>query len=120
MRSLAASGLRNIADQGFLAKIEDLRHQLENEGPAGAVLLIGLKGSGPFTILDGNHRAVAAMLIEPDIVSGFRFFCGLSPRMAECCWYDTNLATLLRYGKNLLKHLVYDPRAELARMLERS
>jgi hypothetical protein len=81
------------------------------------VLLIGLNESEPLTILDGNHRLVAAILTSPETVSKFRFLCGLSPRMTECCWYRTNVATLFRYGTNLLTHVVHDPEAELARLL---
>ena len=35
---------------------------------AGAVLLIGINETGPFTILDGNHRLLAAMLAMPEAV----------------------------------------------------
>ena len=111
---------RHLAEEAFFSKIGDLRRWLEQDTDAGAVLLIGLNKSGPFTILDGNHRLVAATLTSPQTVRRFRFFCGLSPRMAECCWYETNVVTLLRYGKNLVKHLVHDPEAELARLLRSS
>jgi hypothetical protein len=53
-------------------------------------------------------------------VQRLTFFCGLSPQMAECCWYETNVATLLRYGKNLLTHLAHDPEQELVRVLGNS
>jgi hypothetical protein len=45
------------------------------------------------------------------------FICGLSPRMSECCWYNTNFMTLLRYARNVLTHAVRDPEAELAKVL---
>jgi hypothetical protein len=38
--------------------------------------------------------------------------------MGECCWYNTNLVTLTRYAKNVLAHMVRDPEAELARLLQ--
>jgi len=109
------------SDPAFLAKIDSLRSaSFKPDGNAGAVLLIGLNASGPFTILDGNHRMVAAMLNSPDSLRNFRFYCGLSPRMVECCWYETNLATLSRYAANLLRHMVHDPEDELARLLQSS
>ena len=84
------------------------------------MLLIGLNESSPLTILDGNHRLVAAMLTSPDVVPRLRFFCGLSPRMLECRWYKTNVATLFRYGINKLRYLVHDAEEELARLLQGS
>jgi hypothetical protein len=107
----------NTAEKTFLSKISELRDRLRQDTNPGAVLLIGLSESGPFTILDGNHRLVAAILTSPEILPKFRFLCGLSPKMTECCWYRTNLATLFRYGTNLLAHVVRDPEAELARLL---
>jgi hypothetical protein len=84
------------------------------------VLLIGLDESQPVTILDGNHRLVAAILTSPQTLPRLRFFCGLSPRMTACCWYRTNVATLFRYGTNRLTHVVHDPEADLARLLQSS
>lgn len=108
------------APAAFRAKIEDLRHRLNENTVAGAILLIGLTESGPFTILDGNHRLLAAMLTSPEAVHRFRFFCGLSPQMAQCCWYRTNVATLLRYARNMVRHFVHDPERALVRQLQRS
>jgi O-antigen/teichoic acid export membrane protein len=110
---------QNVVEDAFLLKIAAIRDWLRQEtAPAGAVLLIGLNESAPFTILDGNHRLVAATLTSPGNVHKFRFFCGLSPRMTECCWYRTNVATLFRYGTNRLTHVTHDPEAELARLLQ--
>lgn len=111
---------RDAAERAFLSKIASLRDWLCQDTDPSAVLLIGLNESEPLTILDGNHRLVAAMLTSPETVQRVRFFCGLSPRMTECCWYETNVATLFRYGTNLLRHLVHDPEADLARLLEGS
>jgi len=52
------------------------------------------------------------------LLQQFRFICGFSPNMTECCWYKTNLATLSRYGANLLRYMFYDPRRELAGFME--
>jgi hypothetical protein len=105
------------ADPAFLAKIEDLRNLGPRTPDTGAVILIGVSRQGPLTILDGNHRFVAAMLASPPAVNRFRFYCGVSPRMVYCCWYKTNLSTLSRYGANLLRHLVHDPEKDLQRLL---
>jgi len=104
----------------FFSKIRDLRHWVRQNSDLGAVLLIGLDWHKPFTILDGNHRLVAAILTSPETPQKFRFFCGLSPRMAECCWYRTNIATLFRYGTNLLRYLPHDAEKELERLLQPS
>ena len=108
---------RAVAEVAFLSKIDALGHRLRQHADPGAVLLIGVNESEPLTILDGNHRLVTALLTSPETVQRFRFLCGLSPRMTECCWYRTNVATLFRYGTNLLTHVVHDPEAELARLL---
>jgi O-antigen/teichoic acid export membrane protein len=111
---------RDVAIRAFLSKIASLRDWLSRETPPGAVLLIGLNESEPFTILDGNHRLVAATLLSPEAMQKLRFLCGLSPKMTECCWYETNFATLCRYGANRLANLVHDAEAELERLLQSS
>jgi len=110
----------SVIEDAFLTKIAALRDWLRLDIDPGAVLLIGLSETGPLTILDGNHRLVAATLTSPKTLHKFRFLCGFSPRMTECCWYRTNVATLFRYGTNLLTQAVHDPEAELARLLQRS
>ncbi len=111
---------RERGSGAFLAKIDDLRDHLKQETVGGAVLLIGENEGGPFTILDGNHRLVAALLTSAQALRRFRFYCGLSPRMAQCCWYRTNVATLTRYGTNMVRHFVHDPEKELHRLLQLS
>lgn len=106
-------------DSSFRAKIEALATRVAaEEGDLGAVVLIGINEHEPVTVLDGNHRLMAAVLASPATADRLRFLCGLSPRMSECCWYNTNLVTLTRYAKNVLTHIVRDPEAELARLLE--
>lgn len=110
---------RNIIDDGFLTKIDGIRDRLlQDDSALGPVLLIGTSENKPLTVLDGNHRLVAAMLATPSRVHRLQFLAGLSPRMTECCWYNTNLTTLLRYGQNLLKHVVHRPKVDLARFLK--
>jgi O-antigen/teichoic acid export membrane protein len=110
----------DLAVKTFLAKIASLREWLHQDNAEGAVLLIGLNESEPLTILDGNHRLVAASMSSPEAMRKLRFMCGLSPRMTECCWYETNFSTLCRYGANRLTNLVHDAEAELERLLQSS
>jgi len=108
-------------DAQFLSKIASIGDQLLEEAPGfGPVILIGLNDNGPLTVLDGNHRLVAALLASPGSLKKLRFLCGLSPRMTECCWYNTNPRTLFRYGKNMLARALRNPKAELAYLLRHS
>jgi hypothetical protein len=110
---------KHLLDSAFVAKIHAIRERLErNDISFGAVLLIGVNDNEPLTILDGNHRVIAAMLGPPGNLRKLRFLCGLSPRMSECCWYRTNLVTLFRYGKNVLTLSRRNATAELARLLQ--
>ncbi len=109
---------RHIVDAPFLAKIDAISDKLlRQETPRGAVILIGLSENEPITVLDGNHRLMATLLASPQTLGKLKFVCGLSPRMEECCWYNTNLETLFRYGKNKMAHTLRNPEAELARLL---
>ena len=116
-----AEGVRtrkHLVDLSFLLKIVSIGDQLRQEDPGfSAVILIGLNERERLTILDGNHRLVAAMLSTPCAVKKLRFLCGLSPRMTECCWYSTNLMTLVRYGMNKLAGAIRNPEAELAQIM---
>jgi len=107
-------------DDDFQAKLADLSDSLSNNLEGGSVLLIGLDGSSPLTILDGNHRLVAASMNHPPSLHRLRFLCGLSPKMAQCCWYKTNVATLCRYAGKVLQDAVHDPEDELARLMQSS
>jgi hypothetical protein len=79
--------------------------------------LIGQDARSPVTILEGNHRLSAAMLVGPEVASTrFRVFCGFSSRMTESCWYRTNLPNLWRYAKNRFTHIV-DPEADVSGFL---
>ncbi|KAA6461299.1 hypothetical protein DYQ86_12560 [Acidobacteria bacterium AB60] len=116
-----ADGMRkkpHLLETSFLAKIDAIGDQLRQPDPGlGAVILIGESENTPLTVLDGNHRLVSAMLCSPPRVKKLKFMCGLSPRMNECCWYNSNLVTLFRYARNVLSHTVNNPEADLARLL---
>src|SRR5229473_1968064 len=103
---------------GFISKIRALSQHLPESATPSSVLLIGINQNGPLTIIEGNHRVAAAMLVSPDLaLSRFRFFCGFSPRMTECCWYQTDISTLWRYGVNRLRYLRHDHDVLIERML---
>jgi hypothetical protein len=102
------------------SKIQLLRYRLQRDSVNSAVLLIGVDEEQPLTILEGNHRLAAAMLVSPHLVhTGFRVLCGFSPKMYESCWYDTNIPTLWNYIKNRLRNLV-DKEADVRRALASS
>jgi hypothetical protein len=115
-----ADGMRKRQDQldsAFVSKIHAIGRRFEATDPElGAVILIGISQAGPLTVVDGNHRLMAAILSSPQAIGSLRFIVGLSPRMNECCWYRTNLVTLFRYAKNVLTHSTRNPAAELARL----
>jgi hypothetical protein len=82
---------------------------LEQKLVTNSVLLIGVDDYGPLTIIEGNHRMAAAMLLDPASVhQRFKFYCGLSPHMTQCCWYQTDFATLSRYAKNIVRYMFHD------------
>jgi O-antigen/teichoic acid export membrane protein len=111
-------GRQNLIQDPFVAKIAGIRHGLaQTDSNAGSVVLIGVNEHEPLTILDGNHRFVAAVLEGK--IDKLRFVCGLSPRMTRCCWYKTDLRNLTRYGGNLLRHLVRHPETELESLFQR-
>jgi hypothetical protein len=113
---IRTTGYRNGGD-GVIAKIQQLRYRLQLEQYAGStVLLIGVNEFLPLTILEGNHRLAAALLVSPEAVSTrFRVLCGLSARMPESCWYRTDVPNLVRYLKNRLTH-IYDWEADINRV----
>jgi O-antigen/teichoic acid export membrane protein len=103
------SKVQTEKDTPFAAKMQSVAEDLRNHAVPDAVLLIGIDETNPLTIIEGNHRVTAAMLASPDTVhSRFRFYCGLSPRMTDCCWYQTDLATLLRYARNTARYMFRD------------
>lgn len=116
-----ALGMRtrsHLLDQSFVSKVADIGRGLGRDVSSfAAVILIGINENEPLTVLDGNHRLIAAMLASPMRLNSLRFLCGLSPRMSECCWYNSNLVTLFRYGRNVLTHAIRNPEADLARLL---
>jgi hypothetical protein len=93
----------------FSAKMRSVAADLRGKGVPKSVLLIGVDERSPLTIIEGNHRMAAAMLVAPEEVNRqFRFYCGLSPRMTKCCWYKTDIRSLTHYAANMLRHMFHD------------
>ncbi len=94
-----------------IAKLQSLSEQIAAGGGApSSVLIIGLDQSGPFTIIEGNHRMTAAGLaLGGEIYQGYRYYCGFSRNMTSCCWYQTDFSTLAKYACNLMVHFLQDP-----------
>ncbi|HYG97830.1 MAG TPA: oligosaccharide flippase family protein [Terriglobales bacterium] len=102
----------------FVSKLVELGERLQAEDKRTAILLIGVDESQPLTVIEGNHRMTAATLVSPELTLGsFRYVCGFSSQMTNCCWYQTNLTTLWRYARNRAKILMYDREAEIARLV---
>jgi hypothetical protein len=120
----AVEYIRNNPNSGtvdpVIAKIQAMRNTLASGKLGhGAILLIGVDEQRPFTILEGNHRIAAGYLLDPMRVHQFfRVLCGLSPRMTESCWYQTNFPNLFRYLKNRVRN-IYDKEADLDAVLRR-
>lgn len=86
------------------SKVQSIHYHLQ-QSPCGSaldsVLLIGVEGEKePLTVLDGNHRLIAALLCHHGLpLDQFRLLCGLSPGMNQCCSYEINSATNLRNSR---------------------
>ena len=107
----------NSPDDWFKVKIGEIQGLLSQGGAIpGAVILIGLNAAEPMTVLDGNHRLIAAVLEGK--TERLRFLCGFSSSMTKCCWYRTTPLTLTRYSRNLLRHVAKNPAVDLARLCE--
>jgi O-antigen/teichoic acid export membrane protein len=93
----------------FLKKLGEIATDLQQSHVPDAVLLIGIDGYHPLTIVEGNHRMAAALLTMPESAHRrFRFYCGLSPNMNLCCWHHTDLRSLSRYARHTFRYMFRD------------
>lgn len=93
----------------FLRKLREIGNDLSQKHVPDSVLLIGIDGEYPLTIIEGNHRMSAAMMTMPESAhQRFRFFCGLSPNMNQCCWHNTDLRSLTRYARHTVRYMFRD------------
>ena len=103
----------------FILKLRSLSIEMAQTEERSSVILITIDEQTPLTIVEGNHRMTAAALISPeDLHTRFRFICGFSPRMAECCWYQTDASTLWHYAKNTATYYLWDRRKMLAQIVQ--
>ena len=103
------SRIHSRSGDSFIEKLRSLSLEMKmsQESKFDSVILIAIDEYAAMTIIEGNHRMTAAALGIPEgICDRFRFMCGFSPRMAECCWYQTDISTLLRYAKNTVAYYV--------------
>ncbi|HSB74869.1 MAG TPA: hypothetical protein VLC12_04420, partial [Terriglobales bacterium] len=114
-----AAGLAEQSQDSFLASLAVLQQQLARGGVGGSVLLIGIDEDKPLTIIEGNHRMVAAALMDAPPLRAFRFFCGFSPRMSHCCWYQSSVTNFLHYAGNVMRDLSQFRHSDLARLFPR-
>lgn len=106
------SRILSRSSSDFINKLRSLSTELANEeepGNRSSVLLIGIDETSPLTIIEGNHRMTAATLVSPqEVHRRFRFLVGFSPRMRECCWYQTDFSTLWHYAVNSFLYIFED------------
>ena len=104
--------IRSQSRDPFILKLRSLSTDMatgEGERQHSSVLLITMNEFAPLTILEGNHRMTAAALVNAEMLHRrFRYFCGFSPHMSDCCWYRTDISTLWRYGLNTIAYYLLD------------
>jgi len=119
--------LKDGRSDEFLSKISAIGSRLstdliqddlpQKDLPQGMIILLGLDERSPVTLLEGNHRFIAALLAGgPNLLKNARMVAVFSPQMEKCCWYKTNFLTLARCLKNRIKHY-WDRDTDLARLL---
>lgn len=109
--------LKETEPTEFIKKISDICANLSTDHPQGMVVFLGLDEQQPVTLLEGNHRFMAALLAGgPQHLRNARMVAVFSPQMEKCCWYKTSLFTLARCLKNRIKHN-WDRDTDLALLL---
>src|SRR6476619_2271211 len=120
-----AERVRQLKESGsdeFLSKISAIASRLSSDPRQedlrqGMIILLGLDECRPVTLLEGNHRFIAALRAGgPELLKNARMVAAFSPQMEKCCWYKTNFLTLARCLKNRIKHY-WDRDTDLARLL---
>ncbi len=89
----------------FTAKMEAVCANFQSDGPQRMIIFLGLDEHRPLTLLEGNHRFIASLLVaDRNGLNNGRMVGVFSPKMEQCCWYKTNFQTLFRCLKNRIKH----------------
>jgi hypothetical protein len=114
-----AERIRQMKESGsdeFLSKISAIGSRLTTDPSEGMIILLGVDDCHPVTLLEGNHRFIAALLAGgPSLLINARMAAVFSPQMEKCCWYKTNFLTLARCLKNRIKHY-WDRDTDLGRL----
>ena len=114
-----AAGLEKSTADPFLSALGVLQRELAKGGVGGSILLIGVDEDKALTIIEGNHRMVAAALSPAPPLHTFRFFCGFSPRMSRCCWYQSSMVNFRHYARNVALDLSQFRHSDLAHLVPR-
>lgn len=80
----------NAFDIKSVERIISIRRRINQVNFERTLILIAVNETGPFTIIDGNHRATAMMMAKRSgnfEETGSPVYIGISPRMSECQWY---------------------------------
>ena len=100
----------NIRQRNFSAEVADdvtviqaIAYRLRQQHDSSSVLLIGVDMLQPMTILEGNHRIIAAALTSKECVTSFTIYAGFSDSMKDCFWYQTNFENMFRYACRRLR-----------------
>jgi len=110
--------LASSADDRLIRKLRDVQADVRAHRVPNSVLLIGQNDVSPMTVIEGNHRLAAAMLLdERAAAQRFRVYCGFSQKMTTCCWYRTDLKSLSRYAWHLFCHMFDDDDDSVLRVL---
>ena len=108
--------LKGSEPNEFVKKISDICANLSSDVSQGMVIFLGIDEDRPVTLLEGNHRFVAALLAGgPQHLRNARMLAVFSPQMEKCCWYKTSLRTLARCLKNRIQHH-WDRDTDMARL----
>jgi hypothetical protein len=109
--------LKSSEPNEFVNKISDICANLSTALPQGMVIFLGIDEERRVTLLEGNHRFIAALLAGgPEHLRTARMVAVFSPQMEKCCWYKTSFGTLARCLKNRIQHH-WDRDTDLARLL---
>jgi hypothetical protein len=113
------AALQQASSDPFLSSLKVLEAQLSKGGDAGSVMLIGIDEDRPLTIIEGNHRMVATALMDAPQLRNFRIYCGFSPRMSHCCWYQSSVSNFLHYAANVARDFSQFRHSDVAKLIPR-
>lgn len=106
--------------EAFARKINAIAKGEDSSSSGGLVIFLGLDEHHPVTLLEGNHRFIASLLMpERNLLASAHLVGLFSPNMEKCCWYKTDIFTLARCLKNRIQHY-WDRAPDLDRLLEQA